>query len=401
MKKNIDYIIFILLLAFTTFEYFFRDNRLFFVLALISVVIAGWRGLFKKYNIIPSITFSVILMIWVFVQNAFIVGLPANLVISLFLTLAGTLSIALILKERFVAIFVTVIYYISIIAVTIYLLCISPSIKNFLLDVVCSNFTSMNVESAISDGGGKNFIIHNFASDRILDATGLMRNCGPFWEPGMFAVFLNVALFFNVIVEKQKVRFCNFILIIALITTFSTGGFLSALLILLSYLISNRNNIFILFFGMVGFVFISQYVMTLEYVGEKLVGQIENVDEGSDASRFNAFLTQIEMIKNSPILGGESMRDYLKGGNRTLASRTLLPFVQYGIPIGCYYVFTMLISLIRLVKSNGKDPLVGWLLFVSLLFLSFSQTILLSSWMMVFMFVGLNSSNNKYYGRQI
>ena len=118
-------------------------------------------------------------------------------------------------------------------------------------------------------------------------------------------------------------------------------------------------------------------------------------------SRFSAFLTQIEMIKNSPILGGEKISAYLSGESKTLASGTLLPFVQYGIPIGCFYLILMLYSFIKMTKAKGANLITGVLLFISILFISFSQTILLSSWMFVMIFVGLNSSNNKYYGTKI
>ena len=401
MKKNIDYIIFILLLAFTTFEYFFREDKLFIILGLLSVVIALYRGNLRKYTAPSTIVLSVILLFWTTVQAAFTMNTYFTHILSLGITLLGAISIATIVKERFIKVFVTVMYYIAIIATAIYLLCIVPSIKTFIIDVVCPNFTSLNIEAAVFEGGGKNFIIHNFASDTILEATGLMRNCGPFWEPGMFAVFLNIALFLNVIVEKQKLRFCNFILIIALITTFSTGGFVSALLVLLSYVIVLRKNLFVSLAGIVVFAFIAYYVMNLEYVGEKTLNQIENTEDGTDISRFSAFITQSKMIRNSPILGGERIEDYLTGETKTLASGTLLPFVRYGIPVGSYLMITILLSFIRLVKSKGGGVVRGILLFATILLLSFSQTILLSSWMMVFMFVGLNSSNNKYYGRQI
>ena len=148
------------------------------------------------------------------------------------------------------------------------------------------------------------------------------------------------------------------------------------------------------------FIFISQYVLSLEYVGEKLQGQIEDVEMGSDISRFSAFITQMEMIKNSPILGGERISDYLTGDSKTLASGTLLPFVMYGIPIGLCYFLVMLTSITKLIKSKKRNLLTAMMFFLTLLFLSFSQTILLSSWMVVMIFVGLNTSNKRYYGNK-
>lgn len=401
MKKNIDYIMFILLLAFTTFEYFFRADKLYVVLAFVAILIAVVQGLFNKNNITSSVIGIFVLTTWTVVQGAFTSNVGIISTISLVITLLGALSIALIVKDRFVSIFVAIIYYISIIALIIYILCLSPSIKQFLIDVICPNFTSLNVEDAVFDGGGRNFIIYNFVNADILEETGLLRNSGPFWEPGMFAVFLNIALLLHNLVEKQNLKCCNLILISALITTFSTGGILSGLLVLLSYFVVKRNNYLVSLVGLIIFVYVTQYVMSLEYVGEKLIDQMESTEIGTDVSRFSAFLTQIEMIKNSPILGGEKISAYLSGESKTLASGTLLPFVQYGIPIGCFYLILMLYSFIKMTKAKGANLITGVLLFISILFISFSQTILLSSWMFVMIFVGLNSSNNKYYGTKI
>ena len=58
-------------------------------------------------------------------------------------------------------------------------------------------FPSLNVHDAVFEGGGLNIIIYNFQTAVLLEIVGFLRNCGPFWEPGMYAVFLNIALAFN------------------------------------------------------------------------------------------------------------------------------------------------------------------------------------------------------------
>ncbi len=396
MKKNLDYIIFILLLAFTTFEYFFREDKLAVAISLFAIGVVVYKGLYRNYNMSYPIIAICAMLMWSLIQSALIPWRSLVQPISLGISLFGAMSIAMIVKDRFVSIFVTTMYYIAIVALVIYLLCLDPTIQSFLINDLTQNFTSLNVETAMIEGGGKNFIIHNFAAgDNVLEATDMLRNCGPFWEPGMFAVFLNIALFLHNIVEKQKLRFCNLILIAALVSTFSTGGFICGLLVLLFYIITSRKNYFISAIGIIVFVVLVRYFGQLEFVGEKLIDQSEDVELGTDYSRFSAFLTQIEMIKNSPILGGENMADYLQADGKTLASGTLLPFVQYGIPIGFCYMVIMLQSLVRLVRTQGQKMIAGVVFFLLLLFLAFSQTILLSLWMMVVIFIGLLTIKNK------
>lgn len=399
MKKNLDYIIFILMLAFTTFEYFFREDKLEIIISLLAMGIVICRARNGNSNISYPLTAVCILLIWSLIQSALIPGSSLIQPISLGISLFGAMSIAMIVKDRFVSIFVTTIYYIAIVALIIYLLCLDSSIQSFLINDITRYFTSLNVEAAIIEGGGKNFIIHNFAGgDAVLEATNMLRNCGPFWEPGMFAVFLNIALFLHNMVEKQKLPLCNIILVAALVTTFSTGGYICGLLVLLLYIIIGRQNYIVSAICIILFIVLSQYFLQLEFIGEKALEQSEDFEIGSDVSRFGAFLTQLEMIKDHPILGGARISDYsIYADNRTLASGTLLPFVTYGIPIGLCYIVIMLQSLVRLVKSNGQKMIVGVVFFILLLTLSFSQTILLSLWMMTMIFVGLMTKENKNY----
>lgn len=55
-------------------------------------------------------------------------------------------------------------------------------------------FPSLNAEIAVDEGGGRNFVIYNFQTSFISEIIGFSRNCGPFWEPGMFA-FLSICPF--------------------------------------------------------------------------------------------------------------------------------------------------------------------------------------------------------------
>lgn len=55
----------------------------------------------------------------------------------------------------------------------------------------------------------------------------LIRNPGPFHEPGAFAVFLIYGLIFNTIISGSLMNKKNIVMSVALITTFSTAGYLA------------------------------------------------------------------------------------------------------------------------------------------------------------------------------
>ena len=62
------------------------------------------------------------------------------------------------------------------------------------------------------------------------------RNCGIFWEPGVYQVFLNIGIILLLDKELEKYDIIKFyILLIALITTFSMTGFIVISIVLLVY----------------------------------------------------------------------------------------------------------------------------------------------------------------------
>lgn len=144
---------------------------------------------------------------------------------------------------------------------------------------------------------------------------GNVRNMGMFWEPGAFAGYLVLALFFmvrdgrnGILRSKQGV-----IILIALLTTQSTAGYLAlfALLVLYANSIasfrSKATKIIVL--PMLLLVLMSLVVLLfsqVSFLGEKISGQIDSVTIGEDSSRINRFgniLYDLDWISDRPILG--------------------------------------------------------------------------------------------------
>ena len=69
------------------------------------------------------------------------------------------------------------------------------------------------------------------------------RNYGIFWEPGAFQIFLNYGIIYELFCDKRKGKTIRIIaLLTALITTFSTTGYISLCLILMAFFIESKNN---------------------------------------------------------------------------------------------------------------------------------------------------------------
>ena len=318
--------------------------------------------------------------------------------ISRCIGLFGSFFIAYYIRHRFLKIFVEVIYCISIISLLFYALSFIPSVKSFLMYQIAPHFVSLDVQEAVEDGGGINILIYNFQTDYLLEYINMMRNCGPFWEPGMFAVYLNVALFFNLFAVNSEKKFCNTVLIISLITTFSTGGYICGLLIFMMFMLKQRNY-FLTLLGLLGGTAITFWVINMDFVGGKIIEQMDSIEIGDGTSRFGAFLSQIELIKKSPLFGGADFSVITGNKDKTLASGTLLPFIHYGIPIGILFYYYLLKSVKILFGFHNQRRIYGIMFFILLLMLSFSQTIFDQKIFMIMLFVGLLTQTRVHYER--
>ncbi len=391
-SSKIDTIVLLLVIAFTCFEYFFRQELCF---GGLSVFCLWYCILHKtKTNYQNAYFFIAISLIWAIMQYVAVDRYKITSIISMLITIVGSFSAALIVQRNFVENFVKIIYWLAIIGLLFYFISFISPIKDFLINVVTPHFISLNVENAVFEGGGANLIIYNFQGGGVYELVGFMRNCGPFWEPGMFAIFLNIALLFNNLLIAASLKY-NVILIIALITTFSAGGYLGGMAVLLAIYVCRNKNILTFILGVLLISVLMYLFSQLEFVGIKLSDQMESAEVGSDVTRFGAWYTQLQMIKDSPFFGGGDISQYAE--TKTLASGTLLPLVTLGIPVGIIFYYILAKSFIKLATSYEKSMWAGWTIFMVIIVISFSQTILLTQWMYMLIFVGLIRINNHEY----
>lgn len=378
-----DYFIIGTLLVLSTFEYFFRAE----ILCNIFLVLCLLIGLFKGMKI-RGLSLVLILSIFfiVLLQTVTSINIPLLRAGYITISFLGIYSIAWISKGKFIKVFTNIIVFIATYSMVIYLLSLIPSVNNYLYNTLTPQFPSLNVQDAVFEGGGRNIVIYNFYSNSISDIIGFKRNCGPFWEPGMFAVFINMALLCNLVILNGNWR-KNIILILALISTFSAGGYLSLLFILAGYFLLKKKSLTSII-SLIVLVFVVSYVMDMEFIGIKLFNQMDNNQIGDDSSRFGAYYTQLKMIADHLIIGGGEISAYATS-SKTLASGLLMPLVDYGIFVGtliyiCYYIAFNNIS-----KRSSKIAYSGIFMFSALLLMSFSQTILGSPIFITFLFNGL------------
>lgn len=157
-----------------------------------------------------------------------------------------------------------------------------------------------------------NILLHNFQVD-----VGLFRNAGVFWEPGAFSGYLVLALVFLATLRgtlfEEKLRRWRAVLVLGILSTLSTTGFLALPFVLFTFRLvtpENQKNFsrrflrflsFILLLFLIGIPF-----WNLNFVGPKIVSLYDravNQAPGWHTSRFGAVIFDMPYIQQKPLFG--------------------------------------------------------------------------------------------------
>lgn len=142
------------------------------------------------------------------------------------------------------------------------------------------------------------------------------RNNGIFYEPGMYSVFLIWAIIIEAFHNNcGLVRIA--VLFVALLTTFSTNGYMCGFLLMIALLLNSmrfskatKRKMIIIIFGICCFVCVYMSVNTLAY--NFLVGKfneivffksVDNQTRGSGYERWRSIVYAFEAIEENPIVG--------------------------------------------------------------------------------------------------
>lgn len=147
-------------------------------------------------------------------------------------------------------------------------------------------------------------------SNAIVHPGGLIRNYGPFREPGVFQMFVVIALIYCLF-KKEKINIFNsIILIITLCTTFSTTGYIALFLLLAAFLFHNNKInktakfcILLVTFAGIAYLTFGTDLMYKQGYGSvfgKLFGAYDSI---SMAARKASIVVNLKMFLRRPILG--------------------------------------------------------------------------------------------------
>ena len=194
------------------------------------------------------------------------------------------------------------------------------------------------------------------------------RNCGMFWEPGIFATFLSIALVIEIAFNKGKIsKFRLVVYAAGIITANSTAGFILLLLCAILLLIKNRSD-HLLYYISVGFVVLllvlspfiiynldaiisGSFLADNEYI-QKLLS--ENLKE---QTRLSAFAENIRVFLDNPFFGNGIAPTEEQSNLVSDTSTSTYLLSAFGI-LGIFYTVFLLYGIVRQNKLNTLSKII-------------------------------------------
>lgn len=229
---------------------------------------------------------------------------------------------------------------------------------------------------------------------------GSIRNYGIYREPGVYQMYLVLALFFELfIVESYSIKriACY---IVALLLTFSTTGFISLFLILILFQISGEKNRISVkqkrIFGCFVFVVSLYLVFYTDMLSSEGVvfGKLSNEDDHSSIARMSSITSNIEIWLNNPLFGA---------GLQSVADQfPLLTLQRYGFPsthntntflcelatFGIFYFILFVMGIYKFCKNVTHTSVEKILLILIMCVLSVGEKLTFSPFFYIIIFYG-------------
>jgi hypothetical protein len=232
----------------------------------------------------------------------------------------------------------------------------------------------------------QNFIIYTWEN---YTTTGVLRNSGIFTEPGSFASYLTLALLLSIVIDKRIFSIKNNILMLGIVTTLSTAGFIALFIILTGYALINRNFLTKIIISPI-ILFISFFAFqNLDFLEPKLNTQYYSTLYGQKTSgRFYSAQLDLIDIQNYPLTGRGLTKttrfDNVEYWARDEAPRSITNgltdlIVRLGLVGFTIYVLLLSLSLKCLFKKNKFSPFFIFITLAALFIVAFGQTVLLNA----------------------
>ena len=330
----------------------YGDNFIIFTAVLLVVIVTlGYVRLEKKPCYILGGLCFIIFFQHVLIQNDISINSLLNTSSKIFISYCAVM----IDKESFLRRFVKL---------TVIVACFSL-ILFFLTQIGAESFVSSILITNHAPCWTGNISYGRFLYHHIPDYG---RNVGLYNEPGVYQLYLNLALLFLLFQSgimgfsrKQATKY-SLVLIITIITTMSTAGYIEMFVIIALYMVSLRKELSAKKVGIiVAIIFILTLFAQTELFQAVFISKLEWSDEGrfvtgTGNARLASFMIDFNYILQNP-LGYGSLNNWVNtssfASNEVGSSFGLTAYiVSYGVPIA-FLIYTLYcVSFIHIGENN-------------------------------------------------
>lgn len=382
-SKHIESLLLLYIIAITGFGSFFTYGTSIFFISPILFFLFFYR----KERIPKSVYFVVILYsLWSGLQ-AFVHDGSFNPVLTQSFRFYLLALCAAILRHNFLSAYTRIIYVLSFTSLVLWLMCLLPPIKEVLISIA-EYFPELRPAEFLEKSTYDAYSIYIY----LIPADDNIRNAGPFWEPGMFTVFITFALALNLFSGKKLFSRDNLVLIVTNITTFSTTGYIAMLFLIVSYIFVKNKNIITKLLSLLSMPIFLYWISSLDFMKDKIVREAGNTDLAY--SRFGALYYHLEKIELSPIVGWgvnewpQTLMDTIMSNNGAVSPNGLsFVFVFWGIPMGIMYFIYIYRSIYTISHFNKIYQIC---VFLIILVLVFSQDVTTRPFFFLLLILGVS-----------
>jgi len=388
-KLWFKYLLFIYILAISSWEYFYRVSN---TAVYLLFPIALFLSVYYRKRINTGVLF-LLPFVAIFISQVILYSIPYHFPITLFVRLFTIYLVASIIGKELIYITINSIKFIAVISLVFYVLLHFDFTNNLFLQL-SENFNNLgSMPETVVDW--PNFMIYTITPKP--DDFFLYRNSGPFREPGLYVIFLNIALFLNMLLTREIINKINFVLVVSVISTFSTTGYLVILLIFLFFIGTSKKLSIIKKVIMLIFVLgLIPIVYSLPFVGDKI--QEQSTQSDISYSRFGAFLVHLNILRDFPLTGlPYDNTTYFNYADNISPNGISEVFIRFGYVVGFYYYYLLFRSS-QFITQNIGYRRIGFYLFLVIFTSLFSQTVGTSPIILLFVFSQFSLINNYKLG---
>ncbi|MBV4310689.1 hypothetical protein NE636_22060 [Bacteroides thetaiotaomicron] len=310
---------------------------------------------------------------WLLLSLSFIIiaqflkfdGKLVNVILPVF-TIVDAMVLACLLNKRFVDLYIRLIVLIATISLGFWVFdmlgghSILLAISNLLPQLGLDNMKALEINSVNS-----NTLYFYQVS---LDSNHVFRNSGPFWEPGLFSIYIVIALVINLFVNRQNIcGYKNLILLFTAVTTFSTTCYVVLGVIACGLVLASSQNKLVKYIFVILMFFAIPAISDLDFMSDKIMLEFNS---DTTYSRFGAIAYHLTLIQQSPIIGfGPFIQKITILESSPNGWSELI--VYYGIPASLYLFYRIYKFSIRLCPIDFFNRMI---LFLSIIIVVFTQT---------------------------